>query len=294
MHQFMYNLVEDLSVEGAKDHIAVVQYSNEPEVDFYLNAHTAKDDVLRAIQGLRHKGGRPLNTGAALNFVKDTVFTSSAGSKHLHGAAQVLILLLAGRSADDASLPASSVKHRGVVPLAIGVKNAEIGELQAISFDPSYALFIPNFGDLSTIKEQILSSMAQVTGLRRPESPTVLGTYGDMTSDIEVRAVEQEVTKRDVVFLLDDSDDSRDDFPQVQQFVESFVENLNVGSSKDRVAVVQYSNEPTSTFDLNSYSTKEEIVSAIRGMLHKGGRERNTGAALHFVKDFVFTPAAGR
>ncbi|MBN3291429.1 CO6A3 protein, partial [Polypterus senegalus] len=279
MAQFMYNLVEDLNVEGAKDHIAVVQYSNEPEVDFYLNAHTAKDDVLRAIQGLRHKGGRPLNTGAALDFVQDKVFTSSAGSRHLHGVAQVLILLLAGRSADDVSSSASSVKYRGVVPLAIGVKNAEIGELQAISFDPSYALFIPNFGDLSTIKEQILSSMAQVTGLTRPESPTVL--------------VEQEVTKRDVVFLLDDSDDSRDEFPQIQQFVESFVENLNVGSSKDRVAVVQYSNEPTSTFDLNSYSTKEEIVGAIRGMLHKGGRERNTGVALHFVKDFVFTPAAG-
>uniref|UniRef100_A0A8C4TN35 VWFA domain-containing protein n=1 Tax=Erpetoichthys calabaricus TaxID=27687 RepID=A0A8C4TN35_ERPCA len=256
MHQFMYNLVEDLSVEGAKDHIAVVQYSNEPEVDFYLNAHTAKDDVLRAIQGLRHKGGRPLNTGAALNFVKDTVFTSSAGSKHLHGAAQVLILLLAGRSADDASLPASSVKHRGVVPLAIGVKNAEIGELQAISFDPSY---LPN------IQQQLFSFVNRITRQRPPLLTTPVG---------------KRMLHSPLVHLL-------------SEFVKTVAEKFDVGTKKDRVAVVQFSDVAEPAFYLNTYLRKEDILKVVQGLRPKGGSPRNTGAALHFVKDNLFVPSAG-
>jgi len=49
--------------------------------------------------------------------------------------------------------------------------------------------------------------------------------------------------RRDIVFLLDGSDGTRNGFPAMRDFVEKVVEKLNVGQNKDRFSVVQYSRE---------------------------------------------------
>ncbi|RXM30018.1 Collagen alpha-3(VI) chain [Acipenser ruthenus] len=274
---FVQRVVENLDVEANKDRVAVVQYSNDAAATFYLNTYSTKDDVLNTVRGLRHKGGRPLNTGAALQFVKDNVFTASSGSRRLEGVPQVLILLTGGRSRDDVRGPATAVKGFGVVPFGIGTRNADTLELQAISYDPSYALSVTGFGDLLNIQQQLLLSVKRVTQPREP--PTVL--------------VESGAAQRDVVFLLDGSDDTRNGFPAIRDFVRRVVENMDVQENKDRVAVVQYSNDAAATFFLNTYSTKEDVLNTIRDLRHKGGRPLNTGAALQFVKNNVFTASSG-
>ncbi|XP_041118332.1 collagen alpha-3(VI) chain-like isoform X4 [Polyodon spathula] len=276
---FVQRVVENLDVEANKDRVAVVQYSNDPEAYFYLNTYSTKDDVLNTVKGMRHKGGRPLNTGAALQFVMDNLFTASSGSRRLEGVPQVLILLTAGRSRDDVGASTTALKGLGVVPFGIGARNADILELQTISYNPSYALSVPDFDALDTIQQQLVSSVARVARQGRPDSTTVI--------------VQTEAAKRDVVFLLDGSDDTRNGFPAIRDFVQRIVENLDVEENKDRVAVVQYSNEPAPNFYLNTYSTKEDVLSTIRGLRHKGGRPLNTGAALQFVTDNVFTASSG-
>ncbi|MGH0153081.1 UNVERIFIED_CONTAM: hypothetical protein FKN15_023815 [Acipenser sinensis] len=280
IRKFVERIVENLDVEENKDRVAVVQYSNDAAATFYLSTYSVKDDVLNAIRGLRHKGGRPLNTGAALQFVMDNVFIASSGSRRLEGVPQILILLTGGRSRDDIRGPASTLKRLRVVPFGIGTSNADTLELQTISYDPSYALYISDFGDLPSIRQQLLSSVTRVVKQRWTESPTLL-------------VVDTEDIKRDVVFLLDGSDDTINGFPTIRDFVRRVVENFDVEESKDRVAVVQYSNDPEANFYLNTYSTKDDVLSSIRELRHKGGRPLNTGAALQFVKDNVFTPSSG-
>ncbi|RXM36551.1 Collagen alpha-3(VI) chain [Acipenser ruthenus] len=276
---FVQRVVENLDVEANRDRVAVVQYSNDPQAYFYLNTYSTKDDVLNTIRGLTHKGGRPLNTGAALQFIMDNVFTASSGSRRLEGVPQVLILLTGGRSRDDVGASATALKGLGVVPFGIGTRNADILELQAISYNPSYALSVPDFDDLDTIQQQLLSSVARVARQGRPETPTVI--------------VERDSAQRDVVFLLDGSDDTRNGFPAIRDFVRRVVENMDVQENKDQVAVVQYSNDAAAAFYLNTYSTKEDVLNTIRGLTHKGGRPLNTGAALQFVVDNVFTASSG-
>uniref|UniRef100_A0A8C7T7K8 Collagen alpha-3(VI) chain n=1 Tax=Oncorhynchus mykiss TaxID=8022 RepID=A0A8C7T7K8_ONCMY len=279
MRDFVQRVVETLSVDENKDRVAVVQYSRDPAAQFYLNTYTTKGDILNTVRGLRHKGGRPLNTGAALQYVRDNVFTASSGSRRLEGVPQLLILLSGGRSVDNVDTPASALKELGVLVFGIGTRSSDSRELQRISHDPSYALSVSDFTDLPSIQQQLLSSVEAVVIDVTPESPTVL--------------VDHDTARKDVVFLLDGSDGTRNGFPAIRDFVQRVVEKLNVGGDKDRVSVVQYGRDQEVHFYLNTYTTQGDILDTVRGLRHRGGRPLNTGAALQYVRDNVFTASSG-
>eukprot|EP00063_Salmo_salar_P053529 XP_014028364.1 PREDICTED: collagen alpha-3(VI) chain-like isoform X2 [Salmo salar] len=283
MRDFVQRVVETLGVDEKRDRVAVVQYSRDPAAQFYLNTYTTKGEILNTVRGLRHKGGRPLNTGAALQYVRDTVFTVSSGSRRIEGVPQLLILLSGGRSFDNVDTPASDLKELGVLIFGIGTRSSDSRELQKISYDPSYALSVSEFTDLPNVQQQLLSAMSTVIVQVTTMTPTVIPTI----------LVESQAPRRDVVFLLDGSDGTRSGFPAMRDFVQRVVETLGVDENRDRVAVVQYSRDPAAQFYLNTYTTKGEILNTVRGLRHKGGRPLNTGAALQYVRDNVFTVSSG-
>lgn len=176
MQSFVQRMVETLNVNDNRDRVSVVQYSRDPTVQFYLNTYTTKGDVMATIRGLRHKGGRPLNTGAALQYVRDNVFTASAGSRRQEGVPQLLILLSGGRSFDSVDAPAAALKQMGVKTFAIGTRNTDTREMQKISQEPSYALTVSDFNDLPNVQQQLQSSVETVNLEEGPESPIVPGT----------------------------------------------------------------------------------------------------------------------
>lgn len=172
---FVQRVVENINVGENKDRVSVVQYSRNPEAHFLLNTYPEKQSVLSSIRSLKHKGGRPLNTGAALQYVKDNVFTSSSGSRGQEGVPQILILLSGGRSQDDVGGAAVALKQNRIVPFCIGTRNADILELQIIARFPSYALSVPWFDDLESIEQQLLSLVKRVPRQPRVYQPTVVG-----------------------------------------------------------------------------------------------------------------------
>uniref|UniRef100_A0A8C9ZQK9 Collagen type VI alpha 3 chain n=1 Tax=Sander lucioperca TaxID=283035 RepID=A0A8C9ZQK9_SANLU len=279
MRDFVERVVEKLNVGENKDRVSVVQYGRDAEVHFYLKTYTTREDIVDSVRGLRHRGGRPLNTGAALQYVRDNVFTNSSGSRRLQGVPQMLILLNGGRSFDNVDAPASALKQQGIFVIGIGTRSSDSGELQKISYDPSYALSLSEFTDLPSVQEQLSSVMSTVLVRATPMTPTV--------------TVERQSPGRDVVILLDGSDGTRTGFPAMRDFVQRLVEKLSVDDTKDRVSVVQYSRDPAVQFYLNTYKTKGEILDTVRALRHKGGRPLNTGAALQYLRDNVFTASAG-
>lgn len=175
MLDFVRRVVETLSVDDNKDRVSVVQYSREPSVQFYLNTYTTKGEILDTVRSLRHKGGKPLNTGEALQYLRDNVFTASAGSRRLERVPQLLILLSGERSVDSVDAPASALKKLGVLIFAIGSRSSDRTELQKISHHPSHALFVPEFTDLPSVQQQLQSSVEAVVIDVTPESPTPTG-----------------------------------------------------------------------------------------------------------------------
>ena len=175
MIDFVQKVVDRLDVGENKDRVSVAQYSRDAEVHFYLNTYTTKTDIVDTVRGLRHRGGRPLNTGAALQYVRDNVFTASSGSRRLEGVPQMLILLNGGRSFDNVDTPASALKEQGIVVFGIGSRSSDSRELQRISYEPNYAIAVSEFTDLPNVQEQLSAAMSRVVVRATPMTPTVTG-----------------------------------------------------------------------------------------------------------------------
>lgn len=158
---FVQRIVRDLSVGPDSDHVAVVQYSSTAEINFNLSRYVTEDDVLKAVDGLTHKGGYPKNSGAALQYVRDYVFTPESGSRIQQGVPQILILLSGGRSGDDIRTSVRLLKEMGVSIVAIGTSDADTLELQTISHEPRYALSVTDYEELSTVKQDVLSLLRE-------------------------------------------------------------------------------------------------------------------------------------
>lgn len=166
-------MVENMKVDANYDRVALVQYSRDATVNFYLNSYSIKNDVLNSLRTIRHKLGRPLNTGKALEFVRDKVFSASVGGRRAESVPQYLFVFTGGRSGDDVRGPAQSLRDNGIKTISVGTTNADTLELQTISFTPSYSFSINTFNNLETVHSHIKSIMsgAQET----TEIPTLTG-----------------------------------------------------------------------------------------------------------------------
>lgn len=177
MRRFVERMVEQLYVEENKDCVSVVQYSTDAAVEFYLNTYKTQQNVVDAVRSLRHKGGRPLNTGAALQYVKDNIFTSSSGSRYQQGVPQILILLTGGRSSDNVRHAAANLNEIDVMAFVVGTKSADPVELQYISQEASHAYIAADLNELSGIEQHILSAIkkGEITAI----TPTLYGKTND-------------------------------------------------------------------------------------------------------------------
>lgn len=175
MLAFVEKVVQTRNIGENTDRVSVVQYSRDAEVSFNLNTYDTRDDVLDAVRGLRHRGGRSINTGAALQYVRDNVFTDSAGSRHLQGVPQMLILLNGGRSNDNAEAPAAALRDKGIIVLGIGAGKAAGAEMKNIAYNTSYAVSVSDFSDLPNVQEQLSSVMGTTIVQATPLTPNVTG-----------------------------------------------------------------------------------------------------------------------
>lgn len=277
IRDFIIKVIEPLDIGIDRVRISVVQHSERPTPSFYLNTYQTKDEVIRAVNSMTPAGGRSLNTGAALRFMKDTILSERHGSRAAQNVPQFLIYLGGSRSRDNVKEPAVALKTEGIVPFGVGVKDADPKQIEAISHNPSFAFNVKEFSELSTI-------------------PQKLNTYVSLPGDeltVVLQQAESQGPRKDVVFLVDGSDGVGREFPIIQEFIRRVVESLNVGENKIRVGVVQYGDSAQADMFLNSHTTKEGVLNAVKVMRQRGGRQRNLGQALQFVSQNVLTTERG-
>lgn len=171
MKDFVQRVVEALSVGENNDRVSVVQYSRDPQIDFSLNTFTDKQDVLEAVELLSHKGGSPLKTGVALDYVRNNAFTFTSGSRHQEGVPQILILLSGGRSKDNVASAAAALKQDRIIAFCVGTRDADILEHQTIAYNPSYAFSVPRFDDIGRIYQQLVSFVKRVPRQQPRQKP---------------------------------------------------------------------------------------------------------------------------
>lgn len=158
LRTFLYNIIANLNIGVNENRIAIIQYSNVAVANFHLNSFQRKEDVLNAVKGLTHKGGRPLNTGSALRYVNNNIFAATSGSRKHEGVPQILILLSGGKSKDIIDEPITALEEAGVSIIGIGTQNTDVQDLQRIS-DEITSFLVDDYNNLPNIKEKVVAAV---------------------------------------------------------------------------------------------------------------------------------------
>uniref|UniRef100_A0A8C6RYN8 Integrin alpha-2 n=1 Tax=Nannospalax galili TaxID=1026970 RepID=A0A8C6RYN8_NANGA len=96
----------------------------------------------------------------------------------------------------------------------------------------------------------------------------------------------------DVVVVCDESN-SIYPWEAVKNFLEKFVQGLDIGPKKTQVALIQYANNPRVVFNLSTFQSKDEMASAMSRTFQFGGDLTNTFKAIQFARDMAYLPASG-
>lgn len=169
MRKFMSNVLQDLVISSKGVRVGLITYSDKPRLEFFLNTHDNKIDVLRRIKRLPYNGGNTF-TGAALKYAKSKMFTFEHGSRRDSGVQQIAIVITDGESHDNVSGPALALRDSGVKVYAIGIKNASMKELQQIASNPPRK-FVETIDDFVTLNS-LESILAKKICLEIKKTPT--------------------------------------------------------------------------------------------------------------------------
>ncbi|XP_076592747.1 collagen alpha-1(XIV) chain isoform X1 [Chaetodon auriga] len=97
----------------------------------------------------------------------------------------------------------------------------------------------------------------------------------------------------DIVILVDGSwSIGRLNFRLVRMFLENLVNAFDVGIDKTRIGLAQYSGDPRIEWHLNTFSTKDAVIDAVKNLPYKGGNTL-TGLALTYILENCFKPESG-
>uniref|UniRef100_A0A4W6E4V4 Collagen alpha-1(XII) chain n=1 Tax=Lates calcarifer TaxID=8187 RepID=A0A4W6E4V4_LATCA len=119
--------------------------------------------------------------------------------------------------------------------------------------------------------------------------------FGQLTSKLIQGSVMQCSVSAiaDLVFLVDGSwSVGRENFKHIRSFIGAMAGAFDIGEDKTRVAVVQYSTDTRTEFDLTRYTRRGDLLQAISSLPYKGGNTM-TGDAIDYLLRNIFTEAAG-
>uniref|UniRef100_A0A672LID2 Collagen alpha-1(XII) chain n=1 Tax=Sinocyclocheilus grahami TaxID=75366 RepID=A0A672LID2_SINGR len=97
----------------------------------------------------------------------------------------------------------------------------------------------------------------------------------------------------DLVFLVDGSwSVGRENFKFIRSLIGAMAGAFDIGEDKTRVAIVQYSSDTRTEFNLNQYYRRPDVLRAIKNLPYKGGNTM-TGDAMDYLVKNTFTVASG-
>ncbi|XP_063003667.1 collagen alpha-6(VI) chain [Elgaria multicarinata webbii] len=272
---FLENLVSSLDVKEKCMRVGLVTYSTKAQVVSLLKMATDRTRVLQYIQSLSPKAGKA-NTGSAIHFTREKVFTESAGSRKSQGIEQVAILITHRSSEDEVSDAATLLRRAGVTVFAIGIEGANATQLVQIATYPPQQ-YITNLKTFPHLPSKALFFHKKIVNQIQQK------LYMDTKRTELLKRGCVDTEEADIYFLIDGSS-SLDylDFVDLKQFLKEVVKFFTIGPQKVRFGVVQYAQINELEFGPEEYGKISEVLKAIDNIRQIGGSP-HTGAALAFI-----------
>ncbi|XP_054622577.1 collagen alpha-1(XIV) chain isoform X2 [Dunckerocampus dactyliophorus] len=99
----------------------------------------------------------------------------------------------------------------------------------------------------------------------------------------------------DIVFLVDGSwSIGRTNFRRVRDFLEGLMTPFRIGPDHVQIGLSQYSGDPRTEWQLNNFSSREQLVEAVRNFRYKGGNTFTGQALLHVMEENMRAEAGAR
>ncbi|XP_008571748.1 PREDICTED: integrin alpha-1 [Galeopterus variegatus] len=107
-----------------------------------------------------------------------------------------------------------------------------------------------------------------------------------------IAPVQECSTQLDIVIVLDGSN-SIYPWESVTAFLNDLLERMDIGPKQTQVGIVQYGENITHEFNLNKYSSTEEVLVAANQIVQRGGRQTMTALGIDTARKEAFTEARG-
>ncbi|GFO23771.1 collagen alpha-4(vi) chain [Plakobranchus ocellatus] len=164
LEDFLKDAIVQLPVQRDNVRVGVVQYGNHPSLEFSLDVYSERLSMMKAVDGINFMGGGT-NTGHAIQYTTDTLFSTSQGARN--GVPHIAVVITDGHSGDRTATLAAADKARqqGVNLFAVGIgQNVNRQELQDIADDPDsdHIFQARSYKDLKTLSKQILDATCKV------------------------------------------------------------------------------------------------------------------------------------
>ncbi|XP_053153192.1 integrin alpha-1 isoform X2 [Hemicordylus capensis] len=123
------------------------------------------------------------------------------------------------------------------------------------------------------------------------------GICSNVSSTFEVvnsiaPSVQECKNQLDIVIVLDGSN-SIYPWESVTDFLNSLLKNMDIGPQETQVGIVQYGENVTHEFNLNTYTTTEDVLVAAKKIIQRRGRQTMTALGIDTARKEAFTEARG-
>ncbi|XP_030145087.4 von Willebrand factor A domain-containing protein 1 isoform X3 [Taeniopygia guttata] len=132
--EFMWDLLHPFTFGPRDVQTSIIHISTTPTMEFPFDQHLSSGTVRKAIRDTRQLMG-DTNTGKALSFTKEKLFSGEAGARP--DVPKVLVWVTDGFSTDDISEPMQLLKDMGVTVFIVSTGRGNFLELSAAASQPS-------------------------------------------------------------------------------------------------------------------------------------------------------------
>ncbi|XP_035501675.2 collagen alpha-1(XX) chain isoform X5 [Scophthalmus maximus] len=99
----------------------------------------------------------------------------------------------------------------------------------------------------------------------------------------------------EIMLLVDGSwSIGRTNFRRVRDFLEGLVTPFHIGPNHIQIGLIQYSGDPRTEWHLNNFTTKDQLLEAVRNFRYKGGNTFTGQALLHVMEENMRAEAGAR
>ncbi|KAF1671462.1 VITRN protein, partial [Pygoscelis papua] len=274
--QFLSNMAQALGISSTGPLMGIVQYGNDPSTEFNLKTYTNSKDLRNAIEKIPQKGGLS-NVGKALSFVNKNFFSDANGNRG--GAPNVVVVMVDGWPTDRVEEASRLARESGINIFFITIEAAAESEKQNV-MEPNfvdkavcrtngfYAINVPSWFSLHKVVQPLVKRVCDTD--RLVCSKTCLNSA-------------------DIGFVIDGSSSvGTSNFRTVLQFVANISKEFEISDTDTRVGAVQYTYEQRLEFSFDKYSTKQDVLSAIKRISYWSGGT-STGAAISYASEQLFS-----